>query len=450
MMKSKTYSRMPVALMLVASALPTGAQQVKLESAVVESVSGQTMSVNRNDGAMDSFFTLQKKVAYDTLRGIGISVDSLPADVRTSLAKFHTRNLEAFRAFASGLNAADEGRFAEAKVFFDRATELDPDFVLARDMQVAMPQTNTYSGLQLQAVLREAAKNAAVAGKMSVEVDASRAVAALLSGQSVVVGTRSDAPATSAPATDPVGPTFTSNTPGSADQYGSRSVVGVSYSINQTGDSVGVAATNEWGASQVTSSGDSLQAVGYSAGFTANQASAANCCTASHTLTDGTVVHWGAWNSAPGASASVTVSGSPISAPQLGALVTYMFAPATVAMPTSGMASYAPAGGWMEAVTGTISTNFVTREVQVNNLGFTVSGLTFSALNGTATYSPTIASGFFTGNYISGQCAACVAFAPEASAFGGNFVGNEANGLIFSSILQTGKGTVAGLHLFKK
>jgi hypothetical protein len=43
-----------------------------------------------------------------------------------------------------------------------------------------------------------------------------------------------------------------------------------------------------------------------------------------------------------------------------------------------------------------------------------------------------------------------VAFAPEASAFGGNFVGNEANGLVFTSILQTGKGTVSGLHLFKK
>ncbi len=437
-------------LVLCTVGLQAWAQRLQLESAVVDSASGNTLSVTKNDGAASAFFDLQKKIVYDTLRGIGISVDSLPADVRTSLARFYTQNIEAFKAFSSGLNALDEGKFAQAKAFFDRAIELDPGFAMARDMQVAMPQANITSSLQLQAVLREAAKNATTAGKTSVEVDASRAVAALLAGQSVVVATRADSDASKSTGTDAVGPKFTSNAPGSADKFGARTVVGINYNVHGNDANVGIAVSNEWSTDQVRISGVTLQAVGYTSGFTANQVGAADCCNASHTLADGTVVNWGSWNSVPGASASVTVSGQSIGAPQLGAQTTYMFAPATVAMPTTGTATYAPVGGMMEAVAGTITTNFVTRGVQVNDLGFSMAGLTFSGLNGAATYSPTIASGFFSGNYTSGQCTGCAAFAPEASAFGGNFVGNDANGMVFTSIMQTGKGTVSGLHLFKK
>lgn len=425
------------------------AQRVQLESAVVESVSGNTLAVSKNDGEIGTFFTMQKKVVYETLRGIGISVDDLPADVRANLVRFHTQNFEAFRAFSSGLNALDEGKFAEAKSHFEKATELDPDFALAREMQIAMPQTNAYGVLQLQAVLREAAKNATSAGKISVEVDASRAVAALQSGQSVVVGSR-PAAEVDVQASAQVGPNFTSNTPGAADQYGVRSVVGISYTINGGAVPIGIASTNEWGVGQAVASGGKLSSVGDSAGFVAVRGGAADCCSASHTLGDGTVVNWGGWNSAPGASASVTVSGSSISAPQLGPQVSYLFAPATVVMPTSGAATFSPVGGFLGGVSGSVGVNFVTRQVQVNNLGFTLSGLTFSALNGTANYSPTVASGFFTGNYSSGSCSGCSAFSPTASAFTGNFVGAAASGLIFSSIMQTGNGTVSGLHLLSK
>lgn len=422
------------------------AQNVQLESAVIESASGSTLSVSKNDGALNTFFTMQKKVVYDSLRGMGISVDNLPADVRASLARFHTENFEAFRAFSSGLNALDEGKFAEAKNFFDKASELDPGFAMARELQVAMPRTNIFGGLQLQAALREAAKNAVSAGKNSVEVDASRAVAALLSGQSVGV-VRPAADGAEAQSSATVGPTFTSNVPGSADQYGSRSVVGISYTITGGAVPIGVASTNEWAASQAVSSGGTLLSVGDSSSFTAVRGGASNCCGASHTLTDGTVVNWGAWNSAPGSSASVTVSGSAISSPQLGAQTNFMLGLATVAMPTSGAAVFTPAGGFLGGVSGSVGVNFVTRAVTVNNLGFTLSGMTFSALNGTATYSQSVASGFFSGNYSSGNCVGCSGFSPTASAFTGNFVGSAASGLIYSTIMQTGSGTVSGIHL---
>jgi hypothetical protein len=120
---------------------------------------------------------------------------------------------------------------------------------------------------------------------------------------------------------------------------------------------------------------------------------------------------------------------------------------ATVAMPTSGAAVFTPAGGFLGGVSGSIGVNFVTRAVTVNNLGFTLSGLSFSALNGTASYSQSVASGFFSGNYSSGNCVGCTGFSPTASAFTGNFVGSAASGLIYSTIMQTGSGTVSGIHL---
>lgn len=432
---------------LAITASPAYADRVQIESAVIDSVSGKKLDVSKSDGDLNTFFTMQKKVVYDTLRGIGISVDSLPPEVRANLAKFHTQNFEAFRAFSSGLNAMDEGKFAEAKAFFDRATELDPDFALARDMQFAMPQTNAYSGLLLQAALREAAKNATTSGKTQVEVDASRAVAALLAGQTVTVGTRS-APAVDTQAS--VGPAFTTNVPGSADQFGTRSVVAINYSIDGGAASIGIASTNEWSASQVSSRDGQLAAVGDSSAFVAHRGGAGTSGTASATLPDGTVVNWGTWNSATGASASITSSGTVISYPQLETATHYMMAPATVAMPTSGTAVFAPTGGFLTGVTGSIGVNFVTRDVQINNLGFTLGGMNFAVLNGQAKYSSAIASGFFSGNYSSGFCTGCTAFSPTASAFTGNFAGENAGGLIFSSIMSTGSGTAAGLHLFSR
>jgi hypothetical protein len=119
-------------------------------------------------------------------------------------------------------------------------------------------------------------------------------------------------------------------------------------------------------------------------------------------------------------------------------------------MPTTGTATYAPVGGFLGAVTGNITTNFVNRTVSVNNLGFSTSGLSFSGLNGAASYSSGIASGYFSGKYSSGNCVGCTGFVPTSSAFSGNFVGGAASGLVYSSIMQTGNGTVSGLHLFGK
>jgi hypothetical protein len=425
------------------------ADRVQIESAVVDSSSGAASALTHSDGKLNSFFTLQKKVVYDTLKGIGISVDSLSPEVQARLAQFQTQNFEAFRAFANGLNAQDEGRFAQAKEYFQRAVELDPSFDMAIEMEVAMPTSDARNGQQLQAVLRDAVKSATQGGKDSVAVDVAHAVAALQSGMIVVAGP--------APVTVP-DPTvqrqeYSSNPAGSGDQYGVRSVVGVSYSLNVSGGvTVGVASTTDWGASQVRINGSELVSVGNQASFIAQKGSATTdtAQTGTATLSDGTVVNWGGWNSASGASALITVNGVLKQSPELGSSVSYMWAAPTPVMPTTGVATFVPNGGAnFTGVSGSITTDFGARQVTLNSLGFTLGGFGFSGLNGQATYGAT-GSGFFNGNYTSGSCSGCTAFSPTASAFTGNFVGTGANGLIFSSILQTGNGTVSGVHLFSR
>jgi hypothetical protein len=418
------------------------ADNVQIETAIVDSASGKTSAISRSNGSVDTFFTLQKKMVYDTLVGIGISIDSLPPEVRARLAQFQTRNFEAFRAFCVGLNAQDEGRFADAKAAFKRAVELDPSFGLAKAKESAMPPSDAVNSVQLQAVLRDAVKNATQAGKDSVAVDVAHAIAAIQSGVTVSVG-----PAPVVQQTQAINADSLSNPPGSGATYGSRTVVGISYSIDPGGGAVGVASTTDWSASQVSITNNQLQSVGTQSNFLARAGSASQVQTGEYALADGTKVYWGAWNSLPGASASVTESGVLRSAPQLGPTVNYMFGSSTPAMPTSGTATLLPVGGNFGAAGGSIFADFGARQVTLNNLGFTLGSNVFSGLNGQSTYANS-GSGYFNGNYSSGTCTGCTAFSPTSSAFTGNFVGKAANGLIFSTIMQTGSGTASGVHLF--
>jgi hypothetical protein len=92
----------------------------------------------------------------------------------------------------------------------------------------------------------------------------------------------------------------------------------------------------------------------------------------------------------------------------------------------------------------------VTRDVALQSLGFTVDGLVFSGLTGTANYAADVRSGGFSGNYTAGSCTGCAGFSPEASVFGGNFLGQAADGLVLSTILITGNGTSGGVTLLKR
>jgi hypothetical protein len=88
--------------------------------------------------------------------------------------------------------------------------------------------------------------------------------------------------------------------------------------------------------------------------------------------------------------------------------------------------------------------------VTLQGLGFALDGQVFSGLTGSARYDAQTPSGAFSGNYTGGSCTGCAAFAPGASVFGGNFLGQSADGLVLSTILLTGNGTSGGVTLFQR
>jgi len=422
------------------------AQTFSLEGAVIDSRTGVSLGVVTERGDLGTVFRAQKAMTFGILRSAGISLEQLSPEVRARIERFQTTNVEAFRAFSQGLELKDQGKFAEAREFFKRAADLDPNFALAAEQQQSMPDVNLGSNVQMRAVMLAAAGAAVDRGKAAFIVDVARAVAAIQAGQTVITVPAADTTAAA-------GGGYTSNPPGSGTQFVANQVVGLSYTFAGAGAlSFSLTNPNEWRADDVrVSAAGVLDSVGSArSGFLAQRGTAASANTGNLSLSDGAVAYWGSWLSTPAASAAVSVSGVTVTAPQLGQ-VDYVIADAPRVMPSTGTAVFTPAGGLMNSVTGTIAVNFASRDVALRDLGFQLGSLSFAGLNGNSRFDAAIASGAFNGSYTSGTCTGCSAFNPLSSVYTGNFVGRDANGLVFSTFLLTGgSGTASGVHLFTR
>jgi hypothetical protein len=448
-------------LAVLATALTTvsgaaSAQSFSLEGAVIDSRTSQSLGVVTERGDINGVFRAQKSMTFGILRSAGISLEQLPPDIRARIERFQTTNVEAFRAFSQGLDLKDQGKFAEARELFRRAAELDPGFALASEQQRSMPDVNLGGAIQIRSVMLAAAGAAVDRGKASYVVDVARAMAAIQAGQVVVAVTSAPTEKRAEAATID----YTVNPPGSSTQFSPNLVVGLSYTYANTPTTdLSIATSNEWRGDKYRVANGVLESVGASGEFLAQQLNAAAGNQGNATLADGSAVYWGSWLSTPTASAAVTAGGTALLSPRLG-LVDYMYGDATQQMPTANTAVFSPRDtlgnptGMLGNPSGTIAVNFATRDVTLQNLGFNIGGLAFSGLNGSTRYDANIASGYFTGNYTSGSCQGCTAFTPQSSNYGGSFVGRDANGLIFSTILLTGNPTGAttasGVQLFTR
>ncbi|AWB66617.1 hypothetical protein C2869_09320 [Saccharobesus litoralis] len=430
------------------------AEDFALESAIINSTTQQAIGGTKETGSINQFFVAQKKVVYSALQGLGVDFDQLPASIKRKIEKFHTTNFEAFHMFSMGLDAQDQGKFAEAKAFFEKAIELDPDFGLAGDLSVAMPPTNVQGKVQLRAAITQASKNAASAGKASIEVDMSKAMAALAAGRNVVVGTKENAPR---PENKP-GEAFTSNEAGDESDFLPPNVIGLSYEqLVNANAVVSIASVNAVDKDNIgyTAQGE-LESFGSSEALLAQRNNASNSVIDSLTLADGSTVQWGAWNSADGNAFSLTKEGQTIA--NLQPELRYMIGEGTRQLPGTGSATFTPAGGHLNNVSGNINVDFVNRTVQLNELGFDIGDISFAGLNSSTTYDDNVLSQGFNGNFESGSCIGCRSFSAEASTYTGNFLGNNADGVMLSTMMTTVSdnqagtvdATVSGTHVFIK
>ncbi len=436
-----------VGAVLAACPLWAAAQQFSLEGAVVDSRNGSQLGVISERGEIASLFRAQKALTFGILRSAGISLDQLSPELRARIERLQTTNLEAFRAYAQGLDLKDQGRFTEAREQFRRAAELDPGFELAREQQQAMPDVNLTAGVQARAVIAAAASTAVDRGRAVFAVDVARAAAALQAGLEVV-RIPVDTAARRLAADDP----YTINPPGSAGSRTPSQVVGLAYTLNEGTISFSTILPSEWKSGEVAVASGVLQTVGTTTGTVQlRQAGAAASATGRADLPGGGVAYWGSWLSTPGASAVLRTGARELLAPELGR-VDWITADTPLALPGSGSYTFTPVGGSLRDVTGTIRVDIAGRGVTLNDLGFRIDTLSFSGLRGTATYDDSrLASAPFIGNYTAGSCPACAGFVPGSSVFAGNFVGREGQGIIFSTLMVTGPGTTAsGVHLFTR
>lgn len=439
------------------------AQQFELESAVIDSATQQVVGAGKESGGLAGFLDSQKKIVLGILKDIGIDVGNLPPAVRDSLLKPHTSNFEAFQLFSKGLDAQDAGNFAEAKSLFEQAVALDPGFALAELFGAAMPNFNAGDAEQRAAALKGALDKAVNEARQEADPGAGEQGP----GRSEVANEDGDSDDTQQPAevVQSAGPgsEFSSNPAGASSQYGSTSgssgefIVAFSYQYDN-GDGYGGLLSSEslhqLDSSGFTTDNNGLTSLTSESGVTFTRGTATGTVLGTATLGDGSGVSWGSWSSS-GAQTPTIDTGegvfTRVSIPALSDTQYFMIGSATSEMPTSGSATFTSSGGLLGSLTGSISVDFLNRDVNVNNLSFDRGGYAFSNLSGTATYASDSASGAFSGGYASGSCTGCPQFDLGSSHFSGHFLGSGASGLLYSTTLQTdSNASVGGMHVFTR
>lgn len=109
------------------------AGRYKINAAAFDMADSRIVATPEADGSQARFFVLQKQIVYGLLQGLGIT------DIPAAVHKVHTRNWEAYRRFALGLQLLAQDRFNEAREAFYAALREDPAFALAADTLADVP-----------------------------------------------------------------------------------------------------------------------------------------------------------------------------------------------------------------------------------------------------------------------------------------------------------------------
>ena len=111
------------------SILQIGGTQLRVDAAVVDVPSTQIRGTAQQADQLEQIFALEKKLALDLFRELGVT---LTVAERNAVEQRATRSLAAFLAYSRGLTAEDQGRFDDARRYFDEAARLDPGFSAAQ------------------------------------------------------------------------------------------------------------------------------------------------------------------------------------------------------------------------------------------------------------------------------------------------------------------------------
>jgi tetratricopeptide (TPR) repeat protein len=102
---------------------------LRLQAVVVPVGTGAPSAPLQQQGGLQQLFDMQGQLALAVYNALGVE---LTVAERDRILRAPTRNVQALLAFGFGLESNDGGRFVEAVGHFQRAVQLDPNFVEAR------------------------------------------------------------------------------------------------------------------------------------------------------------------------------------------------------------------------------------------------------------------------------------------------------------------------------
>lgn len=115
---------------------------IQIQAVVIDPQGGAAPSGMQHEGGVDDIFSAQKQMVTHVLQNMGVDPNGLPEDVQRDLSTPHTNSLPALMHFSEGIDALDQGNFADARESFDQAVQEDPSFEMATEMRDVMPRFN--------------------------------------------------------------------------------------------------------------------------------------------------------------------------------------------------------------------------------------------------------------------------------------------------------------------
>jgi hypothetical protein len=107
-----------------------GADQLRADAFVTNVQTTQTVGTGAGDQqSLDQLFNLEKNIVLRLFTDLGVTLTTAQ---RNAIEQRPTRSLAAFVAYSRGLELEDQGKFDEARGFFDNAVRIDPGFDAAR------------------------------------------------------------------------------------------------------------------------------------------------------------------------------------------------------------------------------------------------------------------------------------------------------------------------------
>lgn len=103
---------------------------LRIDSTATNVATSETDAQASVSGNQNSFFTLEKQLVFGILGDLNIP---LTQEERDAIQKFPTESFLAFLAYSRGLDYEDRGMYREAGQEFNKATQLDPNFIKANE-----------------------------------------------------------------------------------------------------------------------------------------------------------------------------------------------------------------------------------------------------------------------------------------------------------------------------